>query len=273
MTRSVRFIWVTRVALVLLLIAYGTPVLWLVATSLKTNAQIFGSGAGLIFTPTLAAYQQIWNPTLVQAGISSSIIAVGATALTVVLAVPAAYALARLHGGVVHVGLGLVIILQMTPQTATVIPLYSVLGDWGLLGSLVGVILADAGLLIPFCILLLRPFFLAVPKTVEEAGAMDGASRWRVFAQLVIPLTLNGIATAAAIILLISWGEFLYAMSFLVDPTKYPISVLIATQVSQYGINWPALMALAAVASIPILVVFSFSYRLLRQGLALGSVR
>lgn len=273
MNVSPRFAWVSRIGALLLLVIYGVPVIWLVATSLKTSTEIFGSGAGLIFTPTFDAYQRNWNPALLQAAINSTIIAVGATVVTVVIAVPTAFALARLRGAIVNVGLALVIILQMTPQTATVIPLYSVLGAWGLLGSLVGVIMADAGLLIPFCVLLLRPFFLSVPLAVEEAGAMDGASRWRVFVQIVLPLTLNGVATGATIIFLISWGEFLYAISFLLDPTRYPISVLIATQVSQYGIDWAALMALAVIASVPILIVFVFTYRLLKQGLALGAGR
>lgn len=273
MSTSSRFHWVTRAGALVLLVVYGTPVLWLLATSLKTNTEIFGNGAGLIFTPTLHAYHQIWNHTLVDACVHSAIIAIGATTLTVALAVPTAYALARMRGAIANAALGLIIIMQMTPQTATVIPLYRVLGGWGLLGSVAGVIFADAGLLIPFCVLLLRPFFLSVPSAVEEAGAIDGASRWRVFLQIVLPLTMNGVATAATIIFLISWGEFLYAISFLLDPTQYPISVLITTQVSQYGIDWSALMALAVVASIPILIVFLFTYRLLRQGLALGAGR
>lgn len=273
MNVSPGFAWASRVGALLLLVGYGVPVLWLVATSLKTSTEIFGSGAGLIFVPTLDAYQRNVNPALLQAAINSTIIAVGAAALTIAIAVPTAYALARLRGPAVNAGLALVIILQMTPQTATVIPLYRVLGGWGLLGSLFGVIMADAGLLIPFGVLLLRPFFLSVPLAIEEAGAIDGASRWRVFAQIVVPLTLNGIATGATIIFLISWGEFLYAISFLLDPTRYPISVLIATQVSQYGIDWSALMALAVIASIPILLVFAFTYRLLKQGLALGAGR
>jgi multiple sugar transport system permease protein len=272
MSGSLRLTWVTLVGAVVLLILYGIPIVWLVAASLKTSADLFRGDTGLIFTPSFAAYQQIWGQGLVRAAVNSTIVAFGVTALTVGLAVPAAYALARLSGSIVAIGLGLVILLQMTPQTATVIPLYRVLGGWGLL-SLAGVILADSGLLLPFCILLLRPFFLSVPKEVEEAASVDGATRWRVFGQIVLPLAMNGAATAATVIFLISWGEFLYAISFLVDPTQYTISVLIASQVGQYGIEWPLLMAVAVMASLPILVVFAFTYRLLKQGLALGAGR
>jgi len=74
-------------------------------------------------------------------------------------------------------------------------------------------------------------------------------------------------------VFLIAWGEFLYAISFLVDPNNYPLSVLIASQIGQYGSNWPALMAVAVAASLPILMIFLATYRLLRQGLAMGSIK
>ena len=182
------------------------------------------------------------------------------------MAAPAAYGLARLRGAAVNVALGVLIILQITPQPASLIPLYRVLGGWNLLGTQLGVILADTALLLPFCVLIIRPFFLAIPREVEEAGVVDGASHWRVFWQIVLPITLNGIATGATIIFFIAWGA-------LTDAAQYPISVLIASQIGQYGILWSRMMAIAVVASAPILAIYAFTYRLLRDGLTLGSVR
>jgi multiple sugar transport system permease protein len=269
-----RFTWPARIGAVVLLIVYGAPLYWLVSTSFKSSADVFkGLSTFVTFAPTLAAYQRIWTASLLHAGVNSLWIAAGTTLLTLGLAVPAAYGLARLRGPIVSIGLALVIVLQMMPQTATVIPLYQVLGAWTLLGSIPGVILADAALLLPFCVLLLRPFFLAIPREIEEAATVDGASAWRVFARIVLPLTLNGTATAGIIIFLIAWGEFLYAISFLVDPQQYPLSVLIASQIGQYGNNWPALMSIAVAAGLPILVIFLVSYRRLREGIAIGSFR
>jgi multiple sugar transport system permease protein len=271
---SLRFTWPSRIGSVLLLLIYGVPLYWLVTTSFKQGADVFrGLGSLFVFTPSLAAYQRVWNADLLHSAINSVLIAGGTTLLTLVLAVPAAYALARLRGWIVSGGLALVIVLQMLPQTAAVIPLYEVLGGWGLLGAIPGVVLADAALLLPFCTLLLRPFFLAIPIEIEEAATVDGASALRVFARIALPLALNGTATAGIIIFLIAWGEFLYAISFLVDPQQYPLSVLIASQLGQYGNNWPALMAIAVAAGLPILVIFLISYRRLREGLALGSIR
>jgi len=274
MTGVMRYTWPARIGAILLLIGYGTPLYWLVTTSFKLSNDVFkGLSTFLTFVPTLAAYQRIWTPSLLHAGVNSFLIAAGTTLLTLALGVPAAYALARLRGSIVSIGLGLVIILQMMPQTASVIPLYEVLGRWTLLGSIPGVVLADAALLLPFCTLLLRPFFLAIPIEVEEAATVDGASAWRVFARIVLPMAVNGTVTAGIIIFLIAWGEFLYAISFLVDPQQYPLSVLIASQIGQYGNNWPALMSIAVAAGLPILLIFLVSYRRLREGIALGSVR
>lgn len=250
---------------------YGIPFLSLVTTSLKTNTQIFAGG--LFFTPTIDAYRNVVNGDLLQACLNSAIIGLSTTVLTIALATPAAYALARLRGSLVNAGLAIVIILQMMPQPATLIPLYRVLAGWYLLDTPVGVILADTALLLPFCILILRPFFLAVPREIEEQGRMDGANGWRIFSRLVVPVTLNGVLTGGTIIFFIAWGEFLYAITFLPDASKYPISVLIASQVSQYGIEWSQMMAIAVVASLPILAIYAFTYRRLRDGLSLGSVR
>jgi multiple sugar transport system permease protein len=161
----------------------------------------------------------------------------------------------------------------MVPQTANVIPLFQIFGSWGLLDSTFGVILADTALLIPFAVLLMRPFFRAVPEALEEAASIDGASTWRTFRSIVLPVARNGVATAATLVFLLSWGEFLYAVNFLLTPGKYPLSALLAQQVSAFGINWPGLMALAVITSIPILVLFACTYRLLREGLTLGAVK
>ena len=273
MSRTFRPRWIAGAGTGLLVVLYGLPFLWLVLTSLKTDTEIFASGGGIIFQPTFENYQSVVDQQLIQACVNSAIIATGTTLITLALATPAAYALARVKGWMLNIGLSAIIILQITPQPASLIPLYRVLGTWNLLGSQLGVILADSALLLPFCIVLLRPFFLAVPKEVEEAGIVDGASKWRVFWGIVLPITTNGIATVATIIFFIAWGEFLYAITFLTDQTQYPISVLIASQIGLYGIRWSNMMTIAVVASLPILVIYVFSHRRLREGLALGSVR
>lgn len=266
--------WCSRFALIALFALYGIPLLWLVITSFKSNVAIFANPAGVIFSPTLHAYAGILQRGLLgQAALNSAIIAAGTMLLTVAIGVPAAYGLDRTKGRTLSLGLGILVLLQMVPQTASVIPLYKVLGAWELLGTLPAVILADTALLLPFTILVLRPFFSSVPREIEEAASIDGASSWRTFLQVVVPIVSNGIATAASLIFILSWGEFLYAISFLTNPDTYPISARISQQVSAYGASWSGLMALAVVGSLPILLVFIVAQRQLASGLSLGAVK
>lgn len=265
---------VAAVFRVILFLVYGVPVLWIVLTSLKAPGDVLSSSALFVFKPTLDAYTSaLGTGDLLTAGMQSLTIAAGTTILTLALAVPAGYGLARVRGPVPTIALGLLIVLQMMPQTATVIPLFQIFGSWGLLDNRIAVILADTALLVPFAVLLMRPFFRNVPEALEESAAIDGASSLRTFLSVVLPVARNGMATTATLVFLLSWGEFLYAINFLLSPGTYPLSALLAQQVSAFGINWPGLMALAVITSVPILVLFVFTYRLLREGLTLGAVK
>jgi multiple sugar transport system permease protein len=258
---------------VLLSVMYGVPIVWILLTSFKSSADVFSTQNQLIFRPTIAAYSNALDGALLDALQQSVMIATGTTALVLLIAIPAAYGLARTSGWITTLGLGLLIVLQMMPQTATVIPLFQVFGRWGMLDSTFGVIVADTALLSPFATLLLRPFFRAVPRELEEAGAIDGASTLRTFWSVVLPVARNGAFTVGTLVFLLAWGEFLYAVNFFLSPGSYPLSALLAQQVSAFGIDWPGLMALAVLTSIPILLVFIGTYRLLRDGLTVGAVK
>ena len=259
---------------VVLLLVYAIPILFIVLTSLKDPSDVISSQASFLFMPTLDAYvAALANQGLFVAMQQSLTIAAGTTVLTLVVAIPAGYGLARVNSRLTTIGLGLLIVLQMVPQTANVIPLYQIFGAWSLLDQNVGVIIADTALLVPFAILLLRPFFRAVPEALEEAASIDGATVMRTFWSIMLPIARNGIATTGTLVFLMSWGEFLYAVNFFLSPGNYPLSALLAQQVSAFGINWPGLMALGVITSVPILILFTFTYRLLREGLTLGGVK
>ncbi len=259
---------------IVLFLIYAVPLLWIVLTSLKSPADVIASQSSLLFRPTIDAYvEALSNAGLYTAMQQSFVIAAGTTALTLAIAIPAGYGLARVDSSVTTIVLGALIVFQMLPQTANVIPLFQIFGQWGLLDTNLGLIIADTALLTPFAVLLLRPFFRAVPVALEEAAMLDGASTVRVFWSVMLPLARNGVATTGTLVFLLAWGEFLYAVNFFLSPLNYPLSGLLASQVSAFGINWPGLMALAVITSIPILILFSFTYRLLREGLTLGAVK
>jgi len=259
---------------IFLLVLYTLPLFWLFMTSLEPPGNVGGPAVDMfVFRPTLESYQAALNGGLLNAVLQSLIIASGATALTLAVALPAAYGLAQVRRRTVVVGLGALVGLQMLPQTATIIPLFQVFGTVHLLDTQLAVILADAALLAPWATLLLRPFFRAVPEALEEAAALDGASQLRTFTSVCLPIARNGAATVGTLVFMISWGEFLYAINLILSPGKYPISALLAEQISQFSSNWPNLMALAAVTAVPIMVLFVFTYRFLRSGLTLGAVK
>jgi len=258
----------------LLYLVYSVPLLWIALTSVKSQSEVLTSQASLVFTPTLEAYSAgLSDPQLVASLRQSAIVSLGTTALCVVLAVPAAYAFAKISNRIVLVGLTLLVVLQMIPQTANLIPLFWVLSQWGLLDHNLGLILADAALFLPWAILLLRPFFGALPDSIEEASWIDGAGPIRTFFAIALPLVRNGVLTVSSIIFLVSWGEFLYGITFMLSPDKYPISSLIAQQAGAFGVNWPRMMAFAMISAVPVFAVYVASYRLLRAGLTLGAVK
>ena len=264
---------VAVVAKILLTLMYGVPILWILLTSLKSSDDVFDPGRTFLFRPVTTAYVEALSGDLARALLQSVTIATCTTALVLLIAIPAAYGLARTRGLLPTAALGLLIVLQMMPQTATVIPLFQAFSGWRLLDTTAAVVLADAALLTPFATLLLRPFFRAVPPQIEEASSIDGAGMLRTFWSVVLPVARNGVATVGTLTFLLAWGEFLYAVNFYLTPGQYPLSALLAQQVSAFGINWPGLMALAVLTSIPILVVFSSTYRLLRDGLTVGAVK
>jgi multiple sugar transport system permease protein len=257
-----------------LLVLYTVPLFWLILTSFEPPGNVGASAIDMfLFRPTLESYQAALNGGLVDAALQSLIIAAGTTALTLGVACPAAYGLARVTGPWVVLVLGALVGLQMLPQTATIIPLFQVFGAVHLLNTQLAVILADTALLAPWATLLMRPFFRAVPDTLEEAAALDGASQFRTFTSVCLPIARNGAATVGTLVFMLSWGEFLYAINLILSPGKYPLSALLAEQVTEFSSNWPNLMALAVVTAVPIMVLFVSTYRFLRSGLTLGAVR
>src|SRR3954469_19111765 len=259
---------------IVLYLIYGLPLLWIVLTSLKSQADVISSQATILFAPTAASYlSALADPQFASSMRQSGVISLGTTVVCVALAIPMAYALARIRSRIPVIVLAVLVVLQMVPQTANLIPLYTLLSQWGLLNTNAGLILADSALLLPWAVLLLRPFFSSIPEAIEEAALIDGARSWRQFFSIALPLARNGIFTVTAIIFLVSWGEFLYAVTFMVDPANYPMSALIAQQAGAFGIDWPKMMALAVASAVPVFVVYVASYRLLRTGLTLGAVK
>jgi len=259
-----------------ILLLYAVPLVWVLATSLKSEGAVLTDPSGLRFTPTLEQYSNLL-PTIWPSVLNSAQIAVGTVALTLGLAVPAAYGLARRRTPgwtkAVAVLLGAFILLQMVPQPMTLMPLYRILAGWGLTNTIIGLVVVNSAFMLPFAIVLLRPFFQSIPSDLEEAAALEGASLWRTFRSVILPLASNGVITVGVMVFMLAWGEFLYGTTFLTEPDAYPVGALLVLQTSLYGTQWGRLMALSVLISLPILVVFLFAQRRLLEGMLSGAIK
>lgn len=257
-------------------VAYLLPLAWIVLTSFKSETQVLQNPNGLVFAPTLATYGEIIEEGAA-AIVTSVQISVVVTVVVVALAVPAAFAAARrlneTASRIIAIALAALLVLQMIPQPMTVIPLFSVLAQWGILNTLPGLILADVAVMLPFAIMLLRPFAQSVPDALYEAAVIDGAGQWRSFRSITVPMMRNGVFTVASVIFINAWGEFVYAVNFLPPGVVLPVSGLLASQNTTYAANWNSLMALAVITSLPLVVVFAVSQKRLISGLSLGAVK
>jgi multiple sugar transport system permease protein len=259
----------------LVIVIWGMPLLWMVWSSFKSASDFAYHPNSVFFVPTASSYAAlggIWVPMW-----RSLEVAVGTTLITMALTVLTCYGLTHIRGRLANVtitvSLAFLIVLQMIPQPTILIPLYEVLAAWGLDNSILGLILADTALALPLAILLLRPFFRVIPKGVEEAAHVDGAGATVTLIWIVLPLLRNGISTVAALIFMITWGEFVYAVTFLSSSNLFPVSVELTLQVGNQYANWGQLMALATVTSLPILAAFFLSWKGLKEGLAMGAMR
>ncbi len=259
-----------RFGVLVIFAAYAVPLVLITLASFKSSTEIVTDPASLIFQPTLDAYAKVLNPQFLVALGNSVLIAGGSALLTMAVATPLSYVLAHARGAWTAVVVGILIALQMTPAATAVIPQFRILAGLGLLGSTAGVILAMSAAALPYAILILRPFFLAIPGEVEEAAQVDGAGPFRSFATVVFPLARNGVSLVTVLLFIGGWGEFLYPISFLNDQGLFPLSVLIVEQQGFYGTQWNNLMALALVGALPTIIIFALVARKLSSGLALG---
>jgi multiple sugar transport system permease protein len=193
-------------------------------------------------------------------------------ALTLLLAVPGAYGLARLKLRGTGLMLLFLLIGQLLPSIVIAGPLFLIFSRIGLLNSHLGLILADTTFTLPFSVIILRPFFLAVPSELEAAAKVDGCTQLGVLWRIVIPYVRPGLITVAALAFLIAWGEFVFALS-LNPRTNQPVTVALNKFIGQYGTHWNDLMAVSTVIAVPIMVIFASLQRFIVGGLTSGAVK
>jgi alpha-glucoside transport system permease protein len=276
--RIVRFLGRTPVYLLLALIG----ILWLVPTfglfftSLLEPAAIGTSGWWEIFsTPSLATienYQDILDNEAITSAIWTTLwISLGATILPIVVAALAAYAFAWLEFPGRDWLFLIVVGLLVVPIQMALIPIFSLYNDLGLFDTIAGLVLFHTAFGLPFAIFLLRNFFIGIPRDLLEAARIDGASEFRIFVRLILPLGLPAIASLAIFQFLWVWNDLLVALTFARD--TQPITVAIFSQMRQFSANIELIAPAAFVSlAIPLAVFFAFQ-RYFVEGLLAGSVK
>ncbi len=162
---------------------------------------------------------------------------------------------------------------QMLPATLILTPLYIMFAKVKLLNNFWAPILADATLGIPFSVIILRTYFLSIPKELDEAARIDGCNSLSAFFRIMLPLAKPGVVVAAVFSFVYAWGDLIYGITFMTDPTKRPITSDIYNYVQQYQTLWNATMAFGIVAIFPIILIFIFMQRYIVSGLTNGAVK
>lgn len=247
------------------------PVYWMINTSLQsgsaaTNATFFP------WHPDFSAYAAAIRDQLGNLG-TSLIIAIGSVLLTLVIATPAAYALAKFKLPWINVVLLALVITQMIPGIVIANAMYTVYNNVGLLNTYPGLILADASTAIPFAILILRAFMMSIPETLVEAARVDGASHFRAFRSIVVPISRNAIITAGLFSFLFAWSDFLFALTLTTGTSIRPITLGIYSYISAQVQGWAPVMATSVLASIPAIVLLIFAQRYIAAGALGGALK
>ncbi|RMH40100.1 MAG: ABC transporter permease subunit [Deltaproteobacteria bacterium] len=204
---------------------------------------------------------------------NSAIAALATTAVGVLLACTAAYALSRHRFRGRNGALSAFLLVQMFPSVLLMMPLYVLLDRLGLLNSLLGLVLVYATTAIPFCVWTLKGYFDTLPRELEEAARIDGASSWGVFFRIILPLARPGIAITALFSFMTAWNEFILASTFMTDETAYTLPVLLKSTVGEYSAHWGHFAAGAVLTSLPVMALFYALQRYLVGGLTAGSVK
>ncbi|QZN85629.1 carbohydrate ABC transporter permease [Cellulomonas sp. C5510] len=249
------------------------PVLYIILGGLRTNSQITQDPSGFPSTWEFGNYVDVLSSSLFwqQAG-NSAITAIVTTIGVVVLGVMASFVLARYD----FLGRGAMYSLfaagLMFPMTVAITPLYIMIKSLGLMNSLAGIILPQIAFALPTTIIILVPFLRAIPKELEEAAAIDGASRLGFFFRMVVPLSVPGVVTVGILAFIASWNSYMLPLFILNDESMYTLPLGVQSFASQYSVDTARVLAFTSLSMIPALIFFSLFERRIVGGLT-GAVK
>jgi multiple sugar transport system permease protein len=259
-----------RVAVMAVLVVALAPIVWLFSIAYKPTSDIFASPPQLLFAPTLANFESVFRYFNLWALLESSlVISIGSTILSLIIGVPAGYALARAESPRAIWLAYFFLIIRTMPPVATLIPFYLLMRDIGLLGTWWAVVLLNTALNSAFVVWMMFSYFRAAPAEIEEAALTDGSTDLGAFVSIALPTVAPGLIASAIFCVMFSWNDFLYAM-FLTRADTKPISVALLSAYGTKDISWGTLGALAHFSTLPIVMMMILLNRYFVQGLTKG---
>lgn len=243
------------------------------AGSFKTQDQFLKSPFGIPFNFSFGGYKSAWTDNFPTWLSNSFLIVSGAVILTEVLAAFAAWGFARFPFKGRETILGVIVSLMVVPPVVLLIPLFQLGVKLSLISTLRLVILIYVGLMLPFSIYMLTNFFKSIPDSILESASIDGASSFRTFRSIVLPLSGAPLATLAVVNLLWAWNELLLALVFLQSNEKKTLMVGITGFQSRYSLDIPTVMAGMSIATLPLVIAYLFGQRFFIAGLTAGSTK
>jgi len=247
------------------------PILWMVIGSLKTETELFSSPLALPAAPAWANYASLFQQFHFGIATLNSVeISLGVVVISVLLGGMAAYGFSRYPFRGSRLLLSGLLITRMVTPAALVVPLYLIMNALGLLNNVISIILGVGVLNLPLVVWILRPFFDALPREVEEAGLLDGLSPFGVFWRIAVPLAAPGLLTVALLSFIAAWTDLLFPISFSTTVDATPLTAQLLQMQTGYKIYWGSLMAGGIYLTLPTLVVSFALQKYLVRGMRLG---
>jgi len=269
-------IW-AYISLIFSAIILLTPPVYMLITSLKTSAEIADQKGNpwIVRNPTLENYWELITNSLFQGFfINSVIVTVVVVALTMVISILAAFALARMRFWGSQVLATGVFLTYLVPDTLLFIPLYQIVGGLGLLNSIWGLVLVYPTLTVPFCTWIMIGYFASIPKELDEAALIDGATWPQMLLKIFVPVALPGIIAATIFAFTVSWAAFVYPTAFITTPDQMPLTIGVVSQLVRGDVFvWGQITAGALLAALPPVIVYAFLMDYYIAGLTAGATK
>ncbi|NSZ59214.1 carbohydrate ABC transporter permease [Agrobacterium tumefaciens] len=264
-----------RLAILAYIVFALFPLFWLLKVSVTPNDLLYSEGVRMWPShATLDHYRYVIENSAFPTFFKNSVIVAGSTALAVtILSSLSGYALSRFRFKGKYWIVALMLITQMFPLVMLVAPIFKMLSPLGLTNSLTGLVIVYTAFNVPFATFLMQSFFDGIPKDLEEAAMIDGASRFTAFRQIILPLTLPGIAATLGFVFTAAWSELLFALMLISGNQSATFPVGLLTFVSKFSVDFGQMMAAGVLALIPACLFFLLIQRYLVQGLTAGAVK